>query len=264
MSIRNIETSEQLAQPVELFDIRISGLNLHLTSYNRNYEFENVMYEAMQIKRNELKVDTNSFDDRVKVTLPVRSNVGQRILNSDLESTTSLTITRTFVGITEKYIMWSGVIVQKEIDSQYLHLICLPTAYVLEKIGNRAQYTRVCRHVLYSANCGADRNLSASENQVTEVTSALLQMKNPVDDSYKGGIVLLANGVSRLILSVDSKANTITVINPFLGTIKGENVVLYKGCDKSIKCCTERFNNYENYGGFPFIPIRNIFSKSVV
>lgn len=264
MSIKDIEVSEQLAQPVELFDIHISGINLHLTSYNQDYKFEGVTYQAMQIKRNDLKVDTNSFDDRVKVSMPVRANIAKRILNSDLESTTSLTITRTFVGIDEKYIMWSGVIVQKEIDTQYLHLVCLPTAYILEKIGNRAQYTRVCRHVLYSKNCAADRNLFSSKNEITEVTGALLKMKNPVDVSYMGGIILLDSGVTRLILEVNDKMNTITLVNPFLGTVKGETVVLYKGCDKSIKCCKERFQNYENYGGFPFIPVRNIFSKSVV
>ena len=117
MSAIEIESSEQSSEPVELFDIQISGLNLALTSYNKDYLFEGKTYKAVQIKRNALRIDTNSFDDRVKVTVPLRSQIGQQILNSELESTTSLTITKTFVGSNEKYILWSGTIVQKEIDN---------------------------------------------------------------------------------------------------------------------------------------------------
>lgn len=263
MSAIEIESSEQSSEPVELFDIQISGLNLALTSYNKDYLFEGKTYKAVQIKRNALRIDTNSFDDRVKVTVPLRSQIGQQILNSELESTTALTITKTFVGTTEKYILWSGTIVQKEIDNYYLHIVCLPTAYMLEKTGNRGQYTRVCRHVLYSRNCGVNKSLFSSQNKIMDAKSSLVYLQGKIDNSYAGGIIKLSNGVSRMILSVNAEDNTIRLISPFIGDIKGMNVTLYKGCDKSIECCKQRFRNFENYGGFPFIPVRNIFTKSV-
>jgi hypothetical protein len=41
------------------------------------------------------------------------------------------------------------------------------------------------------------------------------------------------------------------------------NVVLTVGCDHSTSTCASRFNNLDNYGGFPFIPSKNPFSTGV-
>ena len=42
----------------------------------------------------------------------------------------------------------------------------------------------------------------------------------------------------------------------------GETVSLYPGCDHTLQTCHGRFNNAENFGGFPWIPRRNPFNES--
>ena len=32
---------------------------------------------------------------------------------------------------------------------------------------------------------------------------------------------------------------------------------MYKGCDRSIKMCRDRFDNDKNFGGYPIMPLDN-------
>lgn len=43
----------------------------------------------------------------------------------------------------------------------------------------------------------------------------------------------------------------------------GSGVQLTAGCDHSTSTCQSRFDNLDNYGGFPFIPTKNPFSTGI-
>jgi hypothetical protein len=36
--------------------------------------------------------------------------------------------------------------------------------------------------------------------------------------------------------------------------VAGDNFVVYKGCDKTMTICQNRFSNLANFRGFPFVP----------
>lgn len=58
----------------------------------------------------------------------------------------------------------------------------------------------------------------------------------------------------------------LTLFNSFSkGSIaEGTKLKAYAGCDKTNRTCSKKFGNILNFGGFPFIPIDNPFSGTII
>jgi uncharacterized phage protein (TIGR02218 family) len=57
---------------------------------------------------------------------------------------------------------------------------------------------------------------------------------------------------------------SIRLLTPVLGMLAGDPVVAYPGCRRTVRDCIDKFNNYENYGGFPHIPGRSPYDGNPV
>lgn len=132
--------------------------------------------------------------------------------------------------------------------------------------GLRRTYQRQCPHVLYGPQCHAVKvalplvvlPLSAGLN--TLALDGFPIEDNP--DFYIGGqaewvvpfgrvvrnIIGAYRDVSTIRLSLAGPADTAEI---------GGSVSIYRGCERTEASCTTRFNNILNYGGQPWIPLKN-------
>ena len=62
----------------------------------------------------------------------------------------------------------------------------------------------------------------------------------------------------------------LTMLLPFPFSAVGLDVDVFAGCDHTTTDCDTKFfttefpsSNIPNYGGFPFVPLRNIFDKGL-
>lgn len=251
----------ETSNPVELFAIHINGLWLYLTSFNEEISHGNNVYKPVQIKRSSIEVDSNDVDNELEIQLPIKSISARNILNSVYESVAEVVVYRGHKDLNDFLVLYTGMIIKKEIDKTYLKLVAMPTNYALERNGNRARYTRTCRHVLYESGCNLNRADHHTKASVIGQGSNALKLNVSLSKDYEGGFVDVVNVGKRMILSVNG--DTIGITNGFNGSVKGKPCIVYKGCDKTTKCCRERFNNLANHGGYPFIPLKNIFNGSI-
>lgn len=76
------------------------------------------------------------------------------------------------------------------------------------------------------------------------------------DHDLKGGeIINNRTGERRMV--ADNLANSIDINYGFLDIVEGDVVSMVRGCDHSSATCKAKFNNFDNYGGFLFIPTKN-------
>ena len=70
----------------------------------------------------------------------------------------------------------------------------------------------------------------------------------------------------RLITSYNETGarDQIQILNAFEGLSAGEAMTAFAGCRRIRQVCNTKFSNIENFGGFPYIPIRNPFGGSGV
>lgn len=130
----------------------------------------------------------------------------------------------------------------------------------LRRKARPAVIQRLCRHALYHTGCGLDiadwevpATLTALSGRVATVTEAAAQA-----DRYYAGGVLTYNGVRQSIArhvgseltlfgSVPDLADDLAAAGP-----SGLSVTIAPGCTLSRSVCDERFDNLENFGGFPW------------
>ena len=263
MSYLEKERSEELSEPVELYRIRMGGREYLLTSYGKDFVGNDLKtYRSTQIIRTEVSHDAIDIDNKLKITIPVRSWIAKEWLEFDSDFENTIEIVRTHKGDPEDYLMWKGYVAQVTMDKTKLSLVSLPTRYNYEKVGNRAKYSRLCRRMLYGHGCGVNKDLHKIGVQITANMSSSVYVNQSVGSEYVAGMLTIPSlGLSKLI--IDVRGNELVLINPIMQELTGTHAVIYKGCDKTTTTCANRFNNLINHGGFPFIPVRNIFTGNL-
>jgi hypothetical protein len=57
---------------------------------------------------------------------------------------------------------------------------------------------------------------------------------------------------------------SLRTLGPVVGIAAGDPVVAYAGCKRTVRECIDKFDNYDNYGGFPHIPGRSPYDGNPV
>jgi hypothetical protein len=153
---------------------------------------------------------------------------------------------------------WSGRVIETKANSLTIEVACDSIYSSTARAGLTNKISLNCRHTLYSANCGLVKESLAVSYNVSNLSSKTISLLTSQSIGYfKAGMAVI-NGQSRNILSHTS--STIVLSSAFTGVQSG-TLTLYPGCSLNMASCTS-FNNFDNFGGFPFIPSKNPFGST--
>ncbi len=264
MIYTTLERSVADGNPVELYRFA-QGTNRWLyTSGCLPISYLSETYQPLTIARGAIEQANDIHRNGIDVTLPRDCPVAGLFIAAPPEGIVSFTLYRKHASDNEFITYWKGRVSAARFGGSALQLKCEPIATSLKRVGLRARYQLLCRHVLYSASCGALRESYRSDDNVTAISGA--QITVPVaagkaDGYFTAGMLLSPAGLRMITAHVGS---TITLIVPLVGLRQGDAVSLFAGCDHSSSQCAARFSNLDNYGGFPFIPVKNPFAGDAI
>jgi hypothetical protein len=153
---------------------------------------------------------------------------------------------------------WRGRVTEVKANSLSIEVVCDSVYSSITRAGLAGRITLGCRHTLYSANCGVIQESYFNNYNVTGLNDKTIPLLTGKAASYYALGIASINGQSRHI--VKDTGSVVTLSAPFTGVQSGI-LALYPGCTLSPTSC-KKFNNFDNYGGFPFIPDKNPFSAS--
>jgi uncharacterized phage protein (TIGR02218 family) len=202
----------------------------------------------------------NALDVTVPIALPLLDMFRGRtpmepILLSVYERKRDSTVVRRWVGEV------GGVKFNDKAANAVLHH--LPPNASLRMNGLKRCWQKSCPHMIYSAGdglCNAPREAMRVDATVTAVTGNVVRSATwagKPDGWFDGGWVQWNEGTAterRFIVS--HVGDTLTLLTPALLAV-GRVVATYPGCDGTWDTCINKFNNWKNYGGQPWIPIKN-------
>lgn len=124
-------------------------------------------------------------------------------------------------------------------------------------------YTRNCRYVLGDARCGVSLAGLTVSSSVTSVVTPRLRIATPLaqPNGYFDGASLtftsgLNSGHTSVVKLHASGQLELQVRTPYDITA-GNAFTIVPGCDRHESTCKEKFNNFNNFGGYPTIPGTN-------
>lgn len=135
----------------------------------------------------------------------------------------------------------------------------------LEQTGLRLCWRRNCPHSVYDHNCKVDQNAYRVGGVITAVGGITLQsnaLSGYPDEYFAGGFLEwnIADGEMDRRGITHHTGNEITLLGPTTGLRPGLSVAFFPGCAGTIAICDAKFNNKDNYGGFPQLAGKSPFN----
>ncbi len=128
------------------------------------------------------------------------------------------------------------------------------------------QFTRHCAAILGDSNCkidlnSPDRSFMATISQIQSLSSLKITTSANIETSeYANGEIKFQNGIctgfkARISNFENSGGLILQLENPLpIAPNINDEIRVFSGCDKSFDCCKARFQNGENFFGFPNMP----------
>lgn len=281
MSYSAREQSAQDGRPVYLYKF-VQGVQQWLyTNAPVTIVFAGESYAPSSVGHSEVKQSNELAKDSISLTFPLDDPFASQFLGYAPDLVTSVTLLRGHIGDGEFVTYWKGRVASSKATGAQVRLECESIFTSLRRPGLRARYQRTCRHALYGRGCTLDPEVFAVTGRVSSMTSTTLTVPEAgtyPDGHFTGGMVRAPDNSLRLVSNHVGQILTLSRPSASLsasfalsgygygyGLFYGQlTVLLYPGCDRLKSTCKDKFNNLDNYGGFPYIPLKNPFGGSSI
>lgn len=168
-------------------------------------------------------------------------------------------------GDSEQPVVWVGSIAQINREGvDRVAILCDDLVASFERGGLAVSYERGCPYALYDHNCRVNRDLFRVDTTLiaaagTTIESAAFAGKP--DGWFAGGFVewQSAPGVTERRFVKSHVGTSLELLGGAAGFAVGTAVSAYAGCDRTGQTCAAKFNNIDNFGGYPSLPGKSPF-----
>ena len=266
MSFDSFEVSQESSAPVELYAVT-SGVTVHyFTSASFKVTTGGQDYLPVAVKRTSLKTADRATSNNMKIEMPIDHAVAALYKGSNPLISTTFLITRYQFneGTTDSIVFFEGGVKDVVFKGKIIEFIIVPLESSTAKQIPKITFQSMCNVALYGPECKAvesnfqltDTVINATGNEVT-VTNA----DSETDGHWTGGRIVV-NAESFWI--VGHAGEVLTILGAFVEDIAGQTAVVSAGCAHDTETCSNKFTNLENYIGFPYVPLKNLYAQGLV
>jgi len=258
LSYQSIETSTQDGLPVELYIFAQGNRAWRFTTTPDAITYDSVEYVPSSVSRDRIKQTSDVLKDSLNLEFPRGDDFASQFIGYAPDIVTTVTVMRGHLGDNEFIPYWKGRVISAVTSGNKIELSCESVFSSVQRAGLRARYELTCRHSLYSARCGVNMEsvqVSGVATIVSGVTVTVPEASSFANGYFTGGMIRDNNGTSRFVIA--HTGSSLTMQRPISGMEAGVSVKIYPGCDHLRTTCLSKFGNLDNFGGFPWVPIRN-------
>lgn len=262
------EQSYDNGSPIEVYRFTYKNESTYYTNSFKPLYYGGKPTTVINITRSSLNNSSDVSQSNIEVTVPSDFPLGNQILKIDYDASVNLSIIRyhwhpdTYAEVSNGITLWQGRIVGAQFADNTIVLNCENIFNTIERQGLNQRFSYSCRHSVYRVGCYASLTRNAYEATVTSNQGTYITLGNVHEAIANGRIPFYGGYISnsefgdRTIIAYDA-GGRLNVNYPYPNEIVGKRVTLRPGCDKTLTTCKDVFDNMANYGGFPFIPLKN-------
>jgi len=282
MSFLTQETSNYDGAPIELYEFKRqlatigpSGINpsgsfettTRFTSFETDVVVNSNNYTSEYIQRSSIIIATDSKRAPLTITLPLDVELFRQYVFSPISDVLAVEVLRyhsTDTPTPQVVSLWKGRVSDVSFDGQdRIKVRCESQATQLSRFSLRRTFSPLCPYDLYDADTCKISSALGSPHRL-DVTATVFEptklWANALSgDTFTGGFVYIRRGVNEYdkhSIAVHS-GNQVTLETPVENPETFMDCVFLAGCDRSLTTCINKFQNEENYGGFPYTPDDN-------
>lgn len=262
----NIEDSLDEGAPVELYEFTQGNKKFSYSSGASDVDYLGRTFAGLSLTRDSVKQTSDIFKDSLKLTFPRSNEFAAQYLGFAPEDVTTLCVYRGHYGDDDFIVYWKGRIIGAKASGNSIEIECESIFTSIKRPGLRARFEYNCRHTLYQTGCNINREQYRHDGIISSITGELTVEISGAsiqpNGYYTGGFLVAPSGATRFL--TDHREEAVDLSRPLSELASGMSVTIYPGCDHLKETCHTKFNNLDNFGGFPYIPQRNPFNGSSI
>lgn len=233
------------------------------------------IWPATAISHARIPTSSASYRSEFPITFPLSNTFARSFLAPQGVERTRVTIWKGFSNDPDGELIvqyTGGVIGAKPDEAGTITLTCMGDVSTLLRNGPAAVFQRPCRHAVYHGKCGLSLAAFQTAGTVTDISADGLTLivtaaSAQADTYYRAGIIEY-DGAKEMIIS--HAGSTLTLAAPLPGLLAAftddgsASVSIAPGCDLTTATCLSRFDNLDNFGGFPWMADTPFDGRSIV
>ena len=255
--------------PVEAYRFTGTLQTYRYTSAESDVVIGGETFTPLTISHSAITVGSHDDDNQeLEITVPRDVDIVQDYLYTIAPPRLLLEILRYHEGTdpgTDYIVLWKGYVTLYTATGHEAKLR-VPSTFSLCLRGEvpNIWYQTPCNHVLFDARCSLVRTDFRTTTQIAAADGLEITVDNDgaVNHYLAGGEIVNTDTGERRII-IDNVDNVITIAYPFRNPSVDDNVELCVGCDHTLETCRDVFSNSINFGGFPYVPLRNPFEGTI-
>ncbi|MBS7620701.1 phage BR0599 family protein [Candidatus Bathyarchaeota archaeon] len=255
MSYPNALANTEIPLFVELYDFISYSEALYLTSYYRPITYGNRTYTPATMERTQIE-RAQGEARTLTISFAVKENASLKFLNYNIPQI-RVVLRRYFPSQNLAAVLFVGEVKAVGVQGNVVTVSVEDILAVKKLKVPRFFYANYCNHTLFDAGCGLLKEQWRVQAQVEEINNRQA-LKSYIFASYPNGYFTYGYVEYRRHYRLITKheGGTIYLHAPFDTPITNP-VWVYPGCDKTPQTCRNKFNNFQNFLGFPYMPTRN-------
>ncbi len=251
--------------PVELYLFSSEGKLHRYVHYDTDVTVDGYAWTAAKLNRTRFARGEGVSKAEITISASLDLPFLDLFASGIPDSPISLTIYRVHLSDPdlEKRLVWSGQILSRTCRDKEVFLSGSVPETELGSLGLRRRYQANCPYPLYKAGCWVNKDLYKVSTTITNISANWLTLTVPIGDGKKysaGFLTYQSDTYLHKAHITQGGQDRLVLARPVAWVQVGRTVSIYPGCDRTMATCASRFNNLNNFGGFPGIPTNNLFS----
>lgn len=274
MSYELIEVSSGAGRPVFLYEFSIGLKRWCYTSHDQTLAVKSPItlktetYHAIYIDDSGVKQTGEAQTDSMKISMPFSEPVPQ--LFQVTPPANPIVVRRLSKHIDDPMaiVNYVGFVTQvNATEPGKAEVECLTLSPTMQRNGLRLGWQRSCPYALYDqGTCKVNKDQFRAPATIKTASNGIitaLAFANYPNGWFRGGYIEWVDkytGATETRGIDDHDKDSIRLLGKSDGLSEGIDVVAYPGCPRNVDACRNKFRNYDNYGGFPFMPGKSPFN----
>ncbi len=266
------ESSVESSRPIEVYTISVGVDVYYYTSHSMDITIGSTVYEAIPISRSNVGQGAEERRRNVTVRMPSDNAFVERYIDVVPGQRATVTVVRLQRDETPTFntqvLVFKGSVASVQFidDGNQVEVITRSIEAATSRAIPRFTFMGMCNHVWADNGCKVNStafaivgNCSAETGNIITITGA-----NAQPDGYWKGGWCKPNAKSDFRLILAHTGNNLTLLLPFSEPALSADVQVFPGCDHTLTGdCAIKFDNVLEFGGFAFVPTKNIFATGL-
>lgn len=265
------ESSLESSRPIELFEFTKGAATYRYTSAEDELTVASVVYTPLAIARSKIVQGSDQASRNLIVTMPAANELAQQFIDRPPGEKTSVNVFRLqrdeVPTFDTQVLLFKGVVqsVRYPNDGTTAEFAVRSIESALNGNVPRFTFMGMCNHILYDDNCKVVASNFDHLGACTAISGDTITVSglgaSGID--FVGGYVR-TTGENDFRMVLAQSGDVLTLLLPFQNDPTGTNVQAFAGCDHVLTGdCALVFDNVAEFGGFHFVPSKDIFREGI-